>query len=179
MKAIDVHNHIVPSEFPSGASFSTVAKWPYMCHRGDGKASIMIGGKEFRALDNRSWGLQRRIADTDLDGIDMQVISPMPELLSYWFKPEHALTIARHVNRAISDMVTTTPDRFLGCGLVPLPEPGITANELASLRSEYNFVGIEIDCNIGGRPHDDQHANEPNDDRRPAVHAYLLAKQRP
>ena len=43
-------------------------------------------------------------------GIARQVLSPMPELLSYWLPLDDALPLIRHVNDTIAAMVAREPD---------------------------------------------------------------------
>jgi aminocarboxymuconate-semialdehyde decarboxylase len=150
MTIVDVHCHIVPAAFPPAPQSCDV--WPHMEHRGNRQASVMIGGKEFRLVDNRCWDTARRIADMNEEEVGVQVLSPMPELLSYWIDAKQALDLARHVNRAIAEMIGAAPERFAGLGMVPLQDPDLAAKELAVLRGEYGLAGIEIGSNINGRP---------------------------
>ena len=81
---IDVHAHVVPERFPGNPSPATNARWPCMRKHG-AAATMLIADKPFRELDARSWDVRRRIEDMDRDRVTMQALSPMPELLSYWF----------------------------------------------------------------------------------------------
>jgi aminocarboxymuconate-semialdehyde decarboxylase len=110
----------------------------------------LVGGKPFRDIDERSWNVDRRIADMDQDGVSAQALSPMPELLSYWHDPHSALEITRHLNQTIGDMVAARPDRFFGLGAVPLQYPDLAAEEAATLRSRFGLVGVEVGSNIAG-----------------------------
>jgi aminocarboxymuconate-semialdehyde decarboxylase len=150
MKVIDVHCHVVPAEFP--ATPQSCERWPQMDHRANNQAGVMIAGKEFRLVDSRCWDTARRLADMNGEDVGMQVLSPMPELLSYWIDAKPALQLSRHVNRAISEMIRAAPDRFAGLGMVPLQDIELAAKELSVLRSEYGLSGIEIGSNILGRP---------------------------
>ena len=150
MKAIDVHCHIVPADFPPAPP--SCLRWPSMDHRGQGQAAVTIAGKEFRLVNSRCWDTKRRITDMNADELGIQVLSPMPELLSYWFDAKDTLALARHVNRAISEMIAAAPDRFAGVGMVPLQDPELAAKELAVLRSDYGLAGVEIGSSINGRP---------------------------
>lgn len=149
MKVIDVHCHIVPSEFP--AAPATCEAWPRMDHRGDRQAMVMIGKREFRLVDSRCWDVARRIADMNEEDVGMQAISPMPELLSYWIDTADALLLAQSVNRAIAEMMRAAPDRFVGLGMVPLQDPERAAKALGELRSEFGMAGVEIGSNIAGK----------------------------
>ncbi len=145
MKVVDVHCHIVPAEFPVATS---CIQWPRMDHRDGGKAMVMIGKREFRLVDSRCWDTARRIADMNEEHVGVQVLSPMPELLSYWIDKHDALSLARHVNRAIFEMIQAAPERFDGMGMVPMQDPELAASELQSLQREYGLAGIEIGSNI-------------------------------
>ena len=151
MKTIDVHCHIVPADFPAMPPSCVSDKWPSMQHRENTQAMIMSGKNEFRLVDSRCWDMDRRIGDMDAEGTLLQVVSPMPELLSYWIDAPHSLGLSRHINGVISDMVTKHPTRFGGLGMVPLQDPELAAKEVSTLRSTYNLSGIEIGSNILGK----------------------------
>jgi aminocarboxymuconate-semialdehyde decarboxylase len=150
MQVIDAHCHIVPAEFPASPP-NCQAHWPQMEHRAGGQAAVMVGGKEFRVVDNRCWDASRRIADMNAEDVGMQAISPMPELLSYWIDAAATSTLAAHVNGAIAALIEAAPDRFLGLGMVPLQDPERAAKELDLLKHSYGLVGVEIGSNINGR----------------------------
>jgi len=112
-------------------------------------ARIVIGGKIFRQLDSRSWDIRRRIEDMDKGNISMQALSPMPELLSYWFEPIAGLEMCRWMNQTIAEMIARAPTRFSGLGIVPLQDPELAAKSLSRLKAE-GFAGVEIGSNING-----------------------------
>ena len=149
MKVVDVHCHVVPSEFP--AAPSNCDQWPSMNHRADNQAMVMVGKKEFRLVDSRCWDVARRIADINEEEVGMQALSPMPELLSYWIDAQQALVLSRSINQAIAMMVRAAPDRFVGLGMVPLQDPELAARELGRLRNEDGLIGVEIGSNINGK----------------------------
>ena len=151
MKSIDVHCHIVPADFPTQPSCCSSDKWPCMVHRPNNQAMIMSGKKEFRLVDSRCWDAERRMADMDKEDVGMQVVSPMPELLSYWVDAPSALTLTRHINGVMSEMVEKNPRRFAGLGMVPLQDPEMAAQEVSELRSKYKLAGVEIGSNINGK----------------------------
>ncbi len=113
------------------------------------KGVIEIAGKAFRELDSRSWDCNRRLLEMDNDGIAAQVLSPMPELLSYWFTPGDGLEMARYVNHVLADMVAQSPTRFHALGMVPLQDVELATKELARLSAD-GMRGVEIGSNING-----------------------------
>jgi len=150
MQLIDVHAHVVPEHFPRPPGAGDAPGWPCMCHIDGGAAKVIIDEKLFRTIDQRSWDCEARLADMDAASVDIQVLSPMPELLSYWFEPSVGLEMCRHVNHCIAEMVARYPDRFLGLGIVPLQDPALAARELDALRTA-GFRGVEVGSNINGR----------------------------
>jgi aminocarboxymuconate-semialdehyde decarboxylase len=151
MKAIDIHCHIVPAEFPAAPCSCVASKWPSMDHRDARQSMVMVGKREFRVVDSRCWDVQRRMQDMDEEAVDVQVLSPMPELLSYWLDAQAALTLSRHVNDTIAAIVRSAPARFVGLGMVPLQDVDLAAKELSRLKSELGLAGIEVGSNIDGR----------------------------
>jgi aminocarboxymuconate-semialdehyde decarboxylase len=148
--AIDIHTHIVPAEFPAYAGKHTGVHWPHMaaahdCHH----KNIMIDGRNFRTVSDQCWDVDRRQEAMAQMGIARQVLSPMPELLSYWLPLDDALPLIRHVNDTIAGMVARAPDRFIGLGGVPMQDPEAAARELERLM-QCGFRGVELGSNING-----------------------------
>lgn len=148
-RLIDVHTHVIPDHFPKNPSPSTNSRWPCLEIKPH-SASLIIDNKPFRDVDARSWDVRRRIEDMDGDGVAVHVLSPLPELLSYWFEPSDALAMCDHVNGIIAEMVARRPERFRGLGLVPLQAPDLAARYLERIKREFGLVGIEIGSNVNG-----------------------------
>jgi aminocarboxymuconate-semialdehyde decarboxylase len=148
---IDVHSHVVPRELPVDPTGGQIGAWPSVhCEACGRRAQVFMGTRPFREIDDRSWSVQRRIADMDADGVAAQALSPMPELLSYWLDPGPALEVTRRVNDTIASMVAARPDRFFGLGAVPLQDPDLAAREIRDLRRRYGMMGVQIGSNING-----------------------------
>jgi len=150
--AIDIHTHIVPAQFPAYAGKHDAARWPQMAAIDCGHANVMIGGKVFRRVEDYCWDGARRIEAMARMGITHQVLSPMPELLSYWLDPEDTLALGRYVNEQIAALVAGAPDRFFALGTVPLQEPELAAREVERLMQNGAFRGVEIGTNVNGVP---------------------------
>jgi aminocarboxymuconate-semialdehyde decarboxylase len=146
---IDVHCHVAPSTFPRAPHERAASQWPCM-HATGSSNTLMIGDRPFRELDDRSWATARRLEDMDRDGVAIQVLSPMPELLSYWLDPTDAEQLCMHSNEQIARMIASAPGRFRGLGAVPLQDPERAARLLPRLRREFALSGVEIGSNIGG-----------------------------
>lgn len=110
----------------------------------------MIAGKPFRTLDERSWDIERRLRDMDSSGIAVQVLSPMPELLSYWFENEGAEAFCDFINADLAEQVARMPSRFAGLGTIPMQDPGLAVRHLVRIKETFGLSGVEIGSNING-----------------------------
>jgi len=96
----------------------------------------------------------RRIADMDAAGIDMQVLSltsPGTEQLD----ASDAVALARDVNDALAEAVRRHPSRFAGFAALPTAVPNVAADELERTISTYGFKGALINGHSRGRYLDD------------------------
>ena len=151
MQAIDIHTHVVPYDFPAYAGASGATSWPSMAECSQcNHRNVMIDGKVFRTVSHECWDVEQRLRHMETTGIGRQVLSPMPELLSYWMPADDALVLCRYVNQVIADMVARAPRHLAALGCVPLQDPELAARELERLMSEDVFRGVEIGTNIDG-----------------------------
>jgi aminocarboxymuconate-semialdehyde decarboxylase len=79
-----------------------------------------------------------------------QVLSPMPELLSYWLSPEDGKAMCRHLNETIASMVQGAPDRFYGLGAVPLQDVDAAVGELEHICKGLKLSGVEVASHVNG-----------------------------
>jgi aminocarboxymuconate-semialdehyde decarboxylase len=99
----------------------------------------------------RRGGLDRRLADLDAMGLDMQVVKPPPPQCYYAVPLEIAVEAARMVNDGIAEFVSQRPDRFKGFGTVPMPDGGEAAKELERCVAKLGFKGVQILTNVNGK----------------------------
>ena len=156
VEAIDTHTHFVPRHIPAEPGRNPL--WPSVELRGE-TAAVMVGGKVFRVIDSRSWDASRRLDDMAADDVNMQVVSPMPELLSHWFPPDDADALCRHVNEEIAALCAGDPQHFVGIGMVPLQDVPLAARRLEEIAS-LGLRGIEIGTHINGRALGDAHLDD-------------------
>jgi len=155
--ALDAHTHFVPRTLPTARNRNP--RWPSIEMGRDGEAAVTIAGKPFRLIDARSWDADRRLDDMAVDGVATQVVSPMPELLSYWFPQEEASDFSEHVNHALAELCARRPDCFIGLGMAPLQSPSLAARKLESFK-QLGLVGVEIGTHIDGAPLGDSRFDE-------------------
>lgn len=146
---IDCHAHVVPGEFPANPS-ATEARWPCMVCGQGGARTVTFDGKPFRELNARSWDVARRLETMDADCIAAQVLSPMPELLSYWFDGATAEALSDFVNGFVGEMVAAAPTRFRGLGSVPLQDIDRAVAMMRRLKPRFGLDGFQVGSNILG-----------------------------
>lgn len=147
---VDVHSHLVPETFPRYLGNRMPAEWPSMAPAHACHAHVMISDKIFRTVSDQCWSTTRRLADLPALGLSQQAISPMPELLSYWFEAEAGAQMARYLNDCIAAMVGESQDKLIGLGAVPLQDIDRAIEELRNLMAQPAFAGVEVGSNING-----------------------------
>jgi aminocarboxymuconate-semialdehyde decarboxylase len=110
----------------------------------------MISGKLYRTVSDKCWDTGKRLADLDAMGLQLQAISPMPELLSYWMEAEAGAQLAHYLNAQIASMVDESSGRMVGLGAVPLQDMDMALHELTHIMHTPGFAGVEIGSNING-----------------------------
>jgi len=113
-------------------------------------------GQLFRIVDENTWDLEARLKIMDQTSVDVQVLSTVPVMFSYWAKSADALDLSRILNNHIAECVTQYPKRFVGLGTVPLQEPELAVQEMTRCVQELGLVGVEIGSHINQWNLDDQ-----------------------
>jgi aminocarboxymuconate-semialdehyde decarboxylase len=121
-----------------------------MAYKSPKEATILMGETPFRRLDDRSWNVGRRLEDMDRQGLAAQVLSPMPELLSYWFGSGAAAALCDHVNADVAGQVTLAPQRLAGLGMIPMQDISLAIEHLHRVRHLFGLAGVEIGSNVNG-----------------------------
>lgn len=116
----------------------------------DGKSSqMLVGGKPFRVFESFYWDVEERIEQMDKNGVTLEVVSPLPELLSYWLDPEATVVLTDFMNGFVSDMVKAAPERFQGLGCVALQDPDKAIKQLDSIKA-MGLKGVHLASHVNG-----------------------------
>ncbi|RLL44831.1 amidohydrolase [Oceanobacillus piezotolerans] len=153
---VDFHTHIISENFLNLAEKYNDDHWPVLEKTCSCGAKIMIQGKNFREITNQAWDAEERIRDMDKEGIDVQVLSPIPVTFSYWADGKKGLEMAAFQNDFIASIVKQHPDRFIGLGTVPLQDVDLAIQEMERAVLELNLKGLEIGSNVNGQNLDDE-----------------------
>jgi aminocarboxymuconate-semialdehyde decarboxylase len=150
MFTIDCHAHISPRDFPALPPNVSSRGWPSMVPLDDGRARMIIDGREYRVFDRGYFDLDARFEMMEREGIDLQVISPLPELLGHWLDADTAAQLAELCNSTIADAVRSAPDRLAGVGMLPLQDAERSIAMVDSLCA-LGLKGVHAGSNVNGR----------------------------
>ena len=152
MFKIDIHTHILPPEIPSfkekfGYGGFIQLKHNHICGISCGADMFDDSGKFFRKVEPNCYRADERISDCDRDQINIQVLSTVPVMFSYWAKPHDGEYIAQFLNDHIAGVVEKFPKRFVGLGSLPLQDPALSVKEVIRLK-KLGFSGVQIGSHI-------------------------------
>ncbi len=148
MLKIDTHAHLLPRDWPDLASKYGDSRFPVIHHTDDGRHRIYKDGKFFREIWSKTWDAQERIDDYARFGVQVQVISTVPVMFSYWAKPHHALELHQSLNDHMAGLCRAHPKHYAGIGTVPLQSPRLAIQELERCVDQLGLQGVQIGSHI-------------------------------
>ena len=146
---IDIHTHILPESIPDFRGQFGYGEFITLVHEPH-TSTMYQGGEFFRRVDRRLFDVDTRLEDCDRSGVDVQVLSTVPVMFSYWAKPDDAVEVARFLNDDLASTVDAHPTRFVGLGTVPMQNTELAIAELERCTSQLGLGGIEIGTHCGG-----------------------------
>lgn len=148
MLKIDIHTHIIPEEMPRWSEKFGYDGFIHLDHHKAGCARMMSGDKFFREVESNCWDPHVRMSEYDEFGVQVQVLSTIPVMFSYWAKPRDALDISKFLNEHLAAVVAENPHRFIGLGTIPLQAPDLAIKEMERCLKELGMAGIEIGSHV-------------------------------
>ncbi len=146
MLKIDTHVHILPEDWPNLSEKYGVPGFPYLEATGE-RTRIYRDGKFFREIWRNCFDAQLRIEEYQSFGIQVQVLSTVPVMFSYWAQPRHALELGQYLNDHIAALVDRHPRHFVGLGTLPLQAPELAIAELQRCR-DIGLRGVQIGSHV-------------------------------
>ena len=148
MLKIDTHAHYLPRDWPDLAAKYGDPRFPVIHHGDDGRSRIYKDGKFFREIWSKTWDPRERIDDYERFGVQVQVISTVPVMFSYWAKAQHALELHQALNDHMAEACAEFPRHYAGIGTVPLQSPSLAVRELERCMDQLNLQGVQIGSHI-------------------------------
>lgn len=156
MLTVDIHTHILPENIPNFRERFGYGGFIRLDHHKPCCARMMMDDKFFREVEDNCWSAEARMKECGEQHVDVQVLSTVPVMFSYWAKPDDTLEVAKFLNDHIAEIVDRYPKRFIGLGTVPMQAPEMAIQELERCK-EIGLKGIEIGSHIN-----DWNLNDPN-----------------
>jgi len=149
MATIDVHTHLLPPELPRWREKFGYGGFVQLQACGPGRARMLRDdGTPFRDVHSNLWDAGARLADCDAAGVDVQVLSTVPVMFSYWAKPRDGLEVARYLNDHLASVVRSRPARFVGLGTLPLQDAALATAELERCVRQLGLAGVQIGSHV-------------------------------
>jgi aminocarboxymuconate-semialdehyde decarboxylase len=112
--------------------------------------SIAANQAQIKRVWPQLTSVQRRLADLDAIGVDIQVVGPMP-MHRYWAGPKLASKLTATINEAIAAHCAQGQGRLYGLGTLPLQHPHVAVRELERGVTELGLKGVSVSTNVAGR----------------------------
>lgn len=154
---IDAHNHILPAQIPDFKGQFGYGGFIQLDDVDENfKDMKRDDGVFFRRVERNCWDIEKRLEDMDEFNVDVQVLSTVPVMFSYWAKPEDTVQVNRFLNEDIQKSCERYPKRFVGLGSVPMQDPELAARELENMMKTTSLKGVQIGSHIGDINMDDE-----------------------
>lgn len=152
---VDIHTHILPKDIPNFRERFGYGGFINLDHHKPCCARMMVDDKFFREVEDNCWDAEARMKECNEQLVDVQVLSTVPVMFSYWAKPKDCLEVSQFLNDHIAGIVSDYPTRFIGLGTLPMQAPEMAIRELKRCK-EIGLSGIQIGSHIN-----DWNLNEP------------------
>jgi len=148
MLKIDIHTHILPREIPRWKEKFGYGGFITLDHHKPCCARMMKDdGHFFREIEDNCWSAERRIEECKDFGVNVQVLSTVPVMFSYWAQAADGAEISAFLNDGIAEIVAKFPRTFIGLGTVPLQDTNLAIKELERCK-QIGLVGVQIGSNV-------------------------------
>ena len=112
--------------------------------------TIEVNREQIASIRPHMESVEKRLADMDRMGVDMQAVSVAPYQYYYAADAEQGYLAARTINDDIAALVAAHPDRFVGIGTLPLQNADMAVAEMIRCVKELHLRGIEIGTHVNG-----------------------------
>lgn len=138
VKVIDIHAHVRVPE-----------AWDLVKDRigREGRPGDVALANPENAANMRN-GAEKRIADLDEMGIDVQALSINP--FWYWADENLSREIVQVQNEKLAELCAGHPQRFVGLGSVALQHPTLAAQQMEEGVKKYGMRGVAIGGSVNG-----------------------------
>ncbi len=112
--------------------------------------SVAANQAQLRRVWPQLTSVERRLADLDAIGVDVQLVGPMP-MHRYWAEPALAGKLTTVINEAVATHCAAGAGRLYGLGTLPLQHPDLAVRELERAITDLGLKGVSVSTNVDGR----------------------------
>ena len=146
----------MPKDLPDCKDKYGYGGWINLEHHKTGCARMMRDGEFFREVEANVWDPHTRMGECKNHDVDIQILSTVPAMFSYWAKAADALEVSVLLNDHIAGVVAEFPQRFIGLGTIPLQNVDLAISEMERCMSDLGLAGVEIGTNVNQMNLDDE-----------------------
>ena len=148
---VDVHAHLAVPEADALVADTDGFRLEAAAERAaHAPRSLELNRAQLTRLSESLTVVERRLADMDAAGIDVQLVGPMP-MHHYWADARLARRLARTTNEAVAAHCASAPRRLVGLGTLPLRHPELAVSELDNVMTELGLGGVSVATDVSGR----------------------------
>lgn len=147
MLIVDIHTHILPEHIPNFREKFGYGEFIRLEHHKPCCARMMMDDQFFREVEDNCWSAETRMRECDNHHVNVQVLSTVPVMFSYWAEPKDTLELSVFLNDHIAGIVEKYPKRFVGLGTLPMQDSKLAIKELERCK-EIGMRGIQIGSHI-------------------------------
>ncbi|MSP58477.1 MAG: amidohydrolase [Flavobacteriaceae bacterium] len=144
---VDIHTHIIPENLPRWKEKFGYGEFIHLEHHKPCCAKMMVDDAFFREIESNCWDPIQRLTECGHHHVDVQVLSTIPIMFSYWAEPKDGLEIAQFLNDHIAGVCSRYPKRFVGLGTLPMQHSELAIKELRRCK-EIGLKGIQIGSHV-------------------------------
>ncbi len=148
MLKFDIHTHIIPDNLPDFTKKFGYEGFVKLKKKSESEADMILFNENFRTIKCNCWNPKIRLDEMKKANVDVQVISPIPIMFSYWADAKDALEQSQLINDFIANVCEKYPKKFIGLGTLPMQSTDYSLKELERCKNELNLKGVEIGSNI-------------------------------
>ena len=153
---IDIHTHVLPENWPNLKEKYGYGGWIQLEHQKTGCAHMIKDDNFFREIKSNCWDPDSRISECNHSNVDVQILSTVPIMFSYWAKAKDTLDISKLLNDHLGEIISEYPKRFGGLGTLPLQDTDLAIGELERCINDIGLSGIQIGSNVNGKNLNDE-----------------------
>ena len=150
-KIIDVHAHMLSEDMMQRLRKEAPDMGFELSAKDGHGATLRIGAIVQTPYARGGWDLDKRLADMESAGIDMQVVTVVPQTFLYDLEPKRTQALCEIQNEMLGELVRRMPDKFQAIGTLPMQSPELAATVLERAIKKHGLKGMMICSHVEGK----------------------------